>query len=249
MRAGIIAAGWGSRLGGGPKALTPVAGHVLIDLVLAGLVDAGIDGVTCIINEASQAVRDHVQAAWPRLDVQWIVKTTPTSMHSFLEVLGALAEHQSSPCLMTTVDSVCPPGTVADFVRKANRLDADLGLGVTTLIEDEKPLYAVPSQTVVVPPADGGATLPEAFPIARLSSEAGASAFVTSGFYWVSPSMLSHRDQALAAGFTALRQFLGCLIERGARTWGIPMPPIIDVDRPEDVAAAERLLRLGKGRS
>jgi len=250
MRAGIIAAGWGSRLGGGPKALTEVGGHRLIDLVLSGLVEGGIDGVTCIINDASLAVRAHVEAAWPTLDVQWIVRTTPTSMHSFLAVLGELAKTQASPCLLTTVDSVCPPGAVAEFLRAANTLEADLGLGVTDLIEDEKPLYAVPARPVAWPPTPGEETRrPEPFPIARLSSDAGASPFVTSGFYWVSPLLLAHRDHALQAGFTALRQFLGCLLERGARTWGIPMPPIIDVDRPEDVAAAERMLRLGKARS
>ena len=63
MKAGIIAAGWGRRLGSGPKALTRIGDRPLIDLVLEGLTSAGVDRVVCVVNEASTAVCDYVRGA------------------------------------------------------------------------------------------------------------------------------------------------------------------------------------------
>jgi NDP-sugar pyrophosphorylase family protein len=236
MRAGIIAAGWGTRLGGGPKALTPVGDRTLIDRVLDGIVDAGADSVTIIVNEASAAVCEHVGRAWPGLAVEWIVRTTPTSMHSFLAVLEWLGAGGGEGFLVTTVDSVCSVGTTREFVRQASALGAPLALGVTTVIDDEKPLYAVPREAGVAADAR------EPFRIGALSSRRDASSFVTAGFYWASPSILSERDRSLTEGFTALRQFLGAVVEAGHVAWGVPLPPVIDVDRPQDVAAALRLM-------
>lgn len=235
MRAGIIAAGWGRRLGGGPKALTRIGDRRLIDLVLDGLVEAGADGVTCIVNEASTAICDHVGRARPALDVEWIVRTTPTSMHSFLIVLERLAAEGHDPFLVTTVDSVCPRGTARDFVQRARWLDAPLAVGVTEHVDDEKPLYAVPREAEAA--ASG-----RPFRLSSLSSRPRASRYVTAGFYWASPAILAEAPPALASGYTALRQFLGRVVDAGYASWGVPLPAVIDVDRPEDVAAAERLL-------
>src|SRR5690242_16888826 len=97
MKAGIIAAGWGERLGKkSPKALTPVGSKMLIDYALDGLEAAGASEVTCIVNEAAGSVRDYVDSSRksPRMD--WIIQTTPSSMHSFLIVLERLCQ-KSSP--------------------------------------------------------------------------------------------------------------------------------------------------------
>jgi NDP-sugar pyrophosphorylase family protein len=237
MNAGILAAGWGTRLGGGPKALTRIGARTLVDLALEGLLDAGAGRVTCIVNETSGAVCEHVARTWPGLPVDWIVRTTPSSMHSFLAVLERLASGTSDPCLLTTIDAVGRPGTLREFVHAAAGLGVPLALGVTDVIDDEKPLYAVPRQH-----DGGGAESADPFEIAELSSRSGASRFVTAGYYWVSPAVLSERDRAEAAGFTALRQFLGAVVEAGYPSWGVPLPPVVDVDRPEDVVAAARLI-------
>jgi NDP-sugar pyrophosphorylase family protein len=213
--------------------LTRVGGRTLIDLVIEGLVDAGTDRITCIVNEQSRAVCEHVERAWPSLAMDWIVRTTPTSMHSFLAVLERLAEAGESQCLLTTVDSVCPRGTTREFARRAAELSAPLALGVTDVIDDEKPLYAVPAVEAV----DS-----RPFQLARLSSDAGASRFVTAGFYWASTAILSEKEHALSSGFTALRQFLGRVVAAGYPCWGVPLASVVDVDRPQDVAVAERLV-------
>ena len=109
-RAGILAAGRGERLGQStPKALTPVGGRVLIDFALDGLQAAGATEVVCIINEDSRAIIDYVAASGRTLKMDWIVKSTPSSMHSFLLVLERLAQSGPGPFLITTVDGIARP--------------------------------------------------------------------------------------------------------------------------------------------
>lgn len=244
--AGIIAAGWGERLGQQmPKALTPVGGRALIDFTLDGFQAAGITQVTCIINEKSTAVRDYVEAQKRPLAMDWIVRTTPSSMHSFLIVLERLSRLGEKNYLMTTVDSICPPSAYANFIADANRFsDADVVLGLTTLIDDEKPLR------VAMRGREGTGIMPElvvqdpeAFEIVAMTNNGFQSDYVTAGFYRVSPGILSAKGEALRQNFTALRQYLGYLLKYGFRFYGAPLPPVIDVDRPQDVQAAETLLK------
>ena len=94
LRAGVLAAGRGERLRTNPSDLKPLArvgGETLIERVLNSLGEAGATEVVVIINEDSIAVRDHVtRRDWP-FALRWIVETTPTSMHSFLRLVEALA--------------------------------------------------------------------------------------------------------------------------------------------------------------
>src|ERR1041385_4339884 len=116
--AGIIAAGWGERLGQKiPKALTMVAGKTLIDYTLDGFEAAGIERVTCIVNESAGSVPVHVAKSGRKLKMDWIIQTTPSSMHSFLIVLERLAQTAPSRShfFMTTVDSICPSSAYKEF--------------------------------------------------------------------------------------------------------------------------------------
>jgi NDP-sugar pyrophosphorylase family protein len=246
MKAGIIAAGWGERLGQKiPKALTPVGGRPLIDFVLDGLEAAGAESVVCIVNDAATAVPEHVRASGRRLPVEWIVRTTPSSMHSFLIVLERLSASGDEAFLMTTVDSVCSAEVYRRFAQAPSLFpQADVVLGLTNHIDDEKPLrvaMAGEESTGLLP--GRVEENPEAFEIVALTNTGFDSEFVTSGFYWVKPGILREKETALSKNFTALRQFLGHLLKYGHRFYGLPLPPVIDVDRPADIQAAERLLK------
>jgi NDP-sugar pyrophosphorylase family protein len=246
MNAGIIAAGWGERLGQKiPKALTKVAGKALIDHTLDGLEAAGIECVTCIVNEAARAVPEHVAKSGRKLSMDWIVQTTPSSMHSFLIVLERLARHGEPSYFMTTVDSICPPIAYRDFIRDSDLFtDADVSLGLTRHIDDEKPLR------VAMRGEEGTGLIPtrlrdnpEAFEIIAMTNNGFDSEYITAGFYRASPRILKEKEKVLAANFTALRQCLGYLLKYGYRFYGVPLPPVIDVDRPQDIQAAEVLLK------
>ena len=233
MRAGILAAGFGSRLRAAvtsttPKALVPVAGRPLVDWVLADLDEAGASAAVIIINERSTAVRDHVERSGVRLPVTWIVETTPSSMHSFLRVLEELArDADPGPFLITTVDTIAPPGTFRAFADAAARApQADIVFALTTLIEDENPL-----RIRIDGAAQGDVTA------------IGDGPYVSAGYYLVSPAVLLEAAAGRRRNFGALRYFFGHLFECGSRLAGIRMPDSIDVDRPSEVAAAEQLLR------
>jgi NDP-sugar pyrophosphorylase family protein len=243
MRAGIIAAGLGVRLGGGTKALTLVGGRTLIDHVLDGLEAAGAEQVTCIVNESSAHVAAHVAQSGRSLPIDWIVRSTPSSMHSFLAVLERLSGFGDPRYVISTVDAVCAQDTMVSFARRAAALpDADLVLGLTDVIDDEKPLYVDVERPDAaagsMPPVD---VVPDAWRVRALGAEAADSRFVTAGLYAASARILFEKDAAVAAGFTALRQFLGHVVSRGYRVYGVPLAPVIDVDWPSDVKAAEGL--------
>ena len=175
-RGGIIAAGDGSRLRATgfamPKPLVPVAGVPLIDWVIGNFQAAGITSLVVIVNEQARACRDWVLSRFPDLDVEVIVKTTRSSLESFLEVNRRLAGDRA---LISTVDAWCRPGDFAGFVQAALRRPADASvLAVTPLVADDRPLWV---------------DVDAAGRIRRLGGSEGT--YVTAGLY-----MLSERARA-----------------------------------------------------
>jgi len=249
--AGIIAAGWGERLNQNiPKALTPVGGRKLIDYTLDGLEAAGITQITCIVNESATEVLEYVEKSGRKLKMDWIVKSTPSSMHSFLMVLERLAA-LSSPAgddplfLITTVDSVGPSSLYRDFSQACQLFDKpDVCLGLTKLIDDEKPLRVAMrgEEGTGLMPASVQEN-PSAWEIVALTDTGFDSEYITAGLYGVSPRILEAKQAALQSGYSALRKLLGHLLKYGSRFYGIPLADIVDVDRPQDVHAAEALIQ------
>lgn len=234
MRAALLAAGLGERLRAAgytmPKPLVPVAERPLIDHVLAGVAAAGLRQVVCIFNEQSTGVAEHCRRAWPQLEFQILLRTTPSSMESLFALAPFLGDE---PFLALTVDSICAPNTLADFVARARArvaAGADAVLAVTSFIDDEKPLW-VRRTTAGRITALGPGALP--------AHEA------TAGLYCFTPRVFSAVEPARAAGFTALRQLLGHLVARGDRVEAELVGKTIDVDRPEDILVAEAFLARG----
>ena len=221
-RGGIIAAGDGSRLKAAgyamPKALVPVAGVPLIEAVIRNFLAAGIDSLVVIVNEQSRSCVDWVRRRFPALDVDFIVKTTRSSLESFLEVGTRLG---SGPALVSTVDAWCRPTDFVRFVEAGRRrLPEGSVLGVTPLVADEKPLWA---------------TVDPSGRITRLGE--GAGPLVTAGFYLLSAAA---RAAMPPPGLARLRDYLGWLAER-TPLYAEVIHTVVDVDRPDDVALAETL--------
>lgn len=259
-RAGIIAAGRGDRLRHGAhllKPLVPVAGRALIDHVLSSVGETAPAEVVIIVNEASLAVRDHVAARdWP-FAVQWIVETTPSSMHSFLRVLEALApdgpDNKEGPFLMSTVDTIAPPGAYGAFFDASRALEADVSLALARPGDDEKPL--------LVRLATGSTRIEAMGEQARRKRNPGrheapapgedtdlvagndAELWATAGYYVVRPTVLREAGVARKEGLSALRTFFTNLLARGYRLNGVPVAGAVDVDRPGDVQVAEAFLK------
>jgi NDP-sugar pyrophosphorylase family protein len=233
MRAGIFAAGFGTRLQSdaarpAPKGLLPIAGRPLIDWVLSEIEQAGADDVVVIVNEHSTAIRDHVELGCS-IPVRWLVETTPSSMHSFLRVVEELSrDGDQGPFLISTVDTIAPTGTFRRFVDLARESRADLVLALTAFVEDDNPL-----RIEVAAGSHGPAAI----------TAVGEGRLATAGYYLVRPTVLREAGAGRSRGLPALRHFFKHLFTCGYQLSGVCMPDSVDVDRPSDVASAERVLR------
>lgn len=231
MKAAVIAAGLGTRLRKAgiatPKPLLPIAGKPLVDRVLESAAAAGIERAVCIFNEEADAVAEHCLRADYGLRLTVVRKTTPSSMES----LFALAPHLDERFLLLTVDAVFGPAVLPAFLRSASeRAGDDVVLAVTRFVDDEKPLRV---------------RLDPSGRVTALGEEARDSATVTAGIYVFEPSIFGEIGAARRAGFTALRQFLSHLLANGRPMAGIAVGKTVDVDRPEDIAAAEAFVLQG----
>ena len=226
MKAGIIAAGLGERLHAAgivdPKPLVRVAGKPLIDYTLGAIEAAGLREVACIVNELSSGIEDHCRRTWPRLSFSFVRKTTPSSMESLFTLSPLLGERRF---VLLTTDSIFAPAVLVEFLRAADRHGNASGvLALADFVDDEKPLWAR---------MDGHGH------ITALGAAAANSGLVTAGFYVFDPVIFEEIDAARSARFSALRQFLGHLLERRRDLYGEIVGKTIDVDRPEDITTAE----------
>jgi NDP-sugar pyrophosphorylase family protein len=229
VKAGIIAAGLGERFKNAgiptPKPLLAVGGKTLVERAIESVAAAGADEVALIVNaeypEVERYVRDR---AWP-VPVRLTVKTTPSSMESFFTLEPVLRD---SPFLLTTVDAIAAEGAL-DALARAGLAAGPCGtLAVTSFVDDEKPLWV---------------RLGANAEILALGPSASDSGWVTSGTYFFFPEVYAHVAAARRRRLGALRQFLALLLEKGERLQGFRAGDCIDVDRPEDLAVAERFLK------
>ena len=225
---GIIAAGEGSRLRRAefamPKPMIPIAGVPLIESVIRNFRAARIAPLAIIMNEQERACVDWVRARFHDLDVEFIVKTTRSSLESFGEVI---ARYPGGRMLVSTVDAWCVEMDFVHFVEAAARRPAEATvLAVTPLVADENPLRV--SMT-----ADGRVT--------DVGGDAGD--LVTAGMYLVPERV---RTLRAPAGLGRLREFLAWLARSGAPVYGEVIERVVDVDRAEDVALAETLALAGR---
>lgn len=222
LTGGIIAAGEGSRLRRDgftlAKPLVPVAGVPLIGGVIRNFVAAGISSLRIIVNEDETDCVDWVRSRFPELATTFIVKTTASSLESFVAVAGAMTP---DPILISTVDAWCAEADFVRFVEAARRRPPGSSvLAVTPLVADEKPLRVELDET------------------GRVTSIGGAGDLVTAGLYLVSPRV---RGTAPPPGLGRLREYLTWLRRTGEPLYGEVIETVVDVDRAEDVALAEAL--------
>jgi NDP-sugar pyrophosphorylase family protein len=220
LRGGIIAAGHGTRLKRDgyrvSKPMTPVGGRPLIDHAFDRFRSVGVRRATIIINEGSDDCRQRLGDHGRDLDLDVIVRTTPSSYASFRLVAGRLA---GAPALITTVDSIMALDAFHDFVTTAAGFPRDaFVLGLTGHVDDDHPLWA---------------DLDEGGRVRRLGGNAGSC--VTAGLYWLPAEPVAEPS----ADFSRLRDYLKWLVDGGAPVYGVVLPLVFDIDRAHDVEAAE----------
>ncbi|MDE2039056.1 MAG: NTP transferase domain-containing protein [Elusimicrobia bacterium] len=228
-RAGIIAAGQGSRLAGShpgcAKPLVPVAGRPLCHWVAASLREAGITDITLLHNSDGCGVRRSLEEAFGDIAWTFLQADTASSWESFRLVARTIAQTQA-PFLISTVDALVPPAETKRFWDFAATRDAAASLALTAFVDDEKPLWA---------------QIDDSGRVTALGEPCSDRRYVTSGLYYLSAATAQGLPEPRA--FPSLRRYLTALVDSGALVTGHPLAKTIDVDRPEDVVQAEGFLK------
>ncbi|HXS99166.1 MAG TPA: NTP transferase domain-containing protein [Elusimicrobiota bacterium] len=226
--AGVIAAGEGSRLAashpGTVKPLVPVAGRPLSHWIVGALRAAGARGLTVLTNSRGGAVAPSLTAAFPGFAFDFVSRDTASSYESFRLVSLRLAEREDA-FLISTVDALVPPADVARFWNECRAARADAGLALTAHVDDEKPLWA---------DADAAGL------VSAIGDDARKRELVTCGLYYMTRAAAARLPEPSA--HARLRDFWRSLVSGGARVAGPILTKTLDVDRPEDVLAAEAYL-------
>lgn len=152
MKYAIIAAGEGSRLAGEgvsvPKPLVPICGEPMIERLLRIFRQNGAEETVVIVNTLAPQTEQYVReliANGQAPEVRLVVKTTPSSMHSF----AALAPYlDGGPFCLTTVDTIFREEEFSEYIKTFKNTTADGLMAVTDYIDDEKPLYVATDEAL-----------------------------------------------------------------------------------------------------
>ena len=235
MRYAILAAGEGSRLAEegviAPKPLVEINGEKLIDRLLRIFVSNGATEVYIVINnlhpQTEAWVRQRVSEGMP---LKYVVKTTPSSMHSMYELSAMLDGDE--PFVLTTVDTVFREKEFSDYISAWDRLSADKGvdglMGVTDYIDDEKPLHVAVAD-------DSG--------IQAFLDRSDHPHYVSGGIYGLKPNALRTLRACIERGESRMRNFQRALLTDGLRLQAWPFTKVLDIDHAGDIAKAETFLR------
>lgn len=221
LRGGVIAAGHGTRLRADgyrvSKPMTPIGGRPLIGHALDRFRAVGVRRATVIINEGSDDCRQWLSDHGQDFDLDLIVRTTPSSFASFQLVAARLA---GAPSVITTVDAIMPVDAFQHFVNAAACLPNDaVVLGLTGHVDDENPLWA---------------TIDDDGRVLGLGGDQGS--YVTAGLYWLQAQTMPEPTER----FDRLRDYLKWLVDERRPVYGVVLPLVFDIDRANDVQAAEQ---------
>ena len=229
MHYAVIAAGEGSRLVKEgvtrPKPLVEVNGTPLVKRLIDIFTRCDAESVSIIINEHMPAVQQYLDTLQLPVPLNVVVKTTPSSMHSFSELAPSL---QGSPFCLTTVDTIFREQEFARFIEDFRQSDADGMMAVTDYIDDEKPLYVGTDDELRI---TGFYDTPQ--PDSR---------YISGGIYCLRDSALEVLRHCIEQGQSRMRNFQRALVAEGLRLKARPLSKILDVDHAGDIRKAEEFL-------
>ncbi|MDR1369547.1 MAG: NTP transferase domain-containing protein [Dysgonamonadaceae bacterium] len=235
MNYAIIAAGEGSRLVKDgieqPKPLVRLNGKPLIDRLIDIFLKNDAGSINIIVNEEMEMVQEHLRKKDLKAPLNLIVKSTPSSMHSFFEISRLLG---GGKFCLTTVDTIFREDEFSGFIRSfmADE-DHDGMMAVTGFIDDEKPLYVAVDDKMEI--------------TGFLDGSDGSEKYISGGIYCLSDSALPILDQCMENGIARMRNYQRELIRNGLKLKAYPFGKIVDVDHAGDIEKAEQfLLSCGK---
>lgn len=235
MKFAIIAAGDGSRLAQEgvtePKPLVKVRGERLIDRLIRIFMGNNATEIVVICNEQMSDVASHLEMIQDEglngrhVPLRFVIKSTPSSMHSFYELRHFLRDE---PFILTTVDTIFDESEFHDYVLSFQDKIAqgtDALMGVTDYIDDEKPLYVGVDNVMRI---NGYYDTPQA-----------DSRFISAGIYGLTASSLDILEACIGKGESRMRNFQRALVAAGLRIEAFPLTKVFDIDHIEDIRKAD----------
>lgn len=231
MKFAIISAGEGSRLSQEgvqlPKPLVQVNGCAMIDRLIHIFAANGADEVVVIINNEVPLTKQYLAELerTSEIPLKVVVKTTPSSMHSFYELSPYLKDDRF--CL-TTVDTIFREDEFARFIEAFKTSDKDGMMAVTDYVDDEKPLYIGTDDRL-----DITGFYDTAMPDTK---------YISGGIYCLTPKAIDTLEYCMRHGMSRMRNFQRQLVADGLRLEAYPFSKILDVDHASDIVKAEEFL-------
>ena len=235
MKFAIIAAGDGSRLAQEgvtePKPLVKVRGERLIDRLIRIFMGNNATEIVVICNEQMSDVASHLEMIQDEglngrhVPLRFVIKSTPSSMHSFYELRHFLRDE---PFILTTVDTIFDESEFHDYVLSFQDKIAqgtDALMGVTDYIDDEKPLYVGVDNVMRI---NGYYDTPQA-----------DSRFISAGIYGLTAPSLNILEACIEKGESRMRNFQRALVAAGLRIEAFPLTKVFDIDHIEDIRKAD----------
>lgn len=238
MKYAIIAAGEGSRLAQEgvkePKPLVKIHGERLIDRLIRIFMENGADEIMIICNETMTDVREHLKRLrdtgneGSELPLTIVVKSTPSSMHSFYEISRYL---KGAPFCLTTVDTIFREDEfrsyISDFVAATEGGSVDGMMGVTSFIDDEKPLYVATDSSMN---------------ITAFLDENADCRYISGGIYGLTPRCINVLNGCMERGESRMRNFQRALVREKCSLLAWPFSKVLDIDHASDIVKAENFL-------
>jgi len=230
MKYAILAAGDGSRLvqegETRPKPLIRVGGETLIDRLLRVFMTNGATEIAVICNSQMTAVAAYLESIrqMSGIPVRFMVRSTPSSMHSLWELRTWLDD---APFILTTVDTIFQEQAFFTYVEAFRQLTADGLMGVTDFIDDERPLYVSTDDTLR---------------ITDFSDTSDQPHYISAGIYGLTPRCFVTLERCIARGEQRMRNFQRALVADGFQLQAWPFSKVLDIDHVSDILKAEQFL-------
>lgn len=231
MNYAIIAAGEGSRLVQEgvklPKPLVRLNGVPMIERLIDIFMGCRPESLSVIVNSSMTEVREFLEALELPVPFNLVVKSTPSSMHSFYEVSRGF---KAGKFCLTTVDTIFRKEDFSRYVDAfENDSTADGYMAVTPFIDDEKPLYVA---------TDGDNRI-----TGFLDKPEPDVKYVSGGVYGLTSPCLGVLEQCMERGVSRMRNYQRALVDAGMNLRAYEFDKIVDVDHAGDIATAEKFIK------
>lgn len=233
MNYAIIAAGEGSRLAqegvSRPKPLVELNGTPMIKRLIDIFMRCDATSLSVIVNEQMTEVREYLESLSLPVPFNLVVKSTPSSMHSFYEVSRRFRDFKDGKFCLTTVDTIFREEEFRAYIEAfSHDKKADGYMAVTSFIDDEKPLYIdVDSRLRITSFRD--------MPWETVR-------FISGGIYGLTTPALDVLDRCIVEGVSRMRNYQRALVEAGLDLKAYAFEKIVDVDHADDIATAEAFI-------